>query len=244
MKIEKFKKLKSGMYELQLENYDKLFTYEEVILEYELLLKKEITNSLMNKIIEKNHYYDCYYKALNIIKRSSKTRYELYIKLKNDFTEEIVNKVLDSLEKQNYINDKVYARSYLNLEINTTYHGPYRVRRDMENKGIDDAIIDEIMISYTDEIQEEKLKKIINKKVNSNRNKSNSFLLRKLKNELKMDGFNSSIIDNVLSNVKMEDDSVIREKEYQKLKKKLEKKYNGSELEYKIKEKMIQKGFY
>ena len=244
MKIEKFKKLKSGMYELQLENYDKLFTYEEVILEYELLLKKEITNSLMNKIIEKNHYYDCYYKALNIIKRSSKTRYELYIKLKNDFTEEIVNKVLDSLEKQNYINDKVYASSYLNLEINTTYHGPYRVRRDMENKGIDDAIIDEIMISYTDEIQEEKLKKIINKKVNSNRNKSNSFLLRKLKNELKMDGFNSSIIDNVLSNVKMEDDSVIREKEYQKLKKKLEKKYNGSELEYKIKEKMIQKGFY
>ena len=232
------------MYELQLENYDKLFTYEEVILEYELLLKKEITNSLMNKIIEKNHYYDCYYKALNIIKRSSKTRYELYIKLKNDFTEEIVNKVLDSLEKQNYINDKVYASSYLNLEINTTYHGPYRVRRDMENKGIDDAIIDEIMISYTDEIQEEKLKKIINKKVNSNRNKSNSFLLRKLKNELKMDGFNSSIIDNVLSNVKMEDDSVIREKEYQKLKKKLEKKYNGSELEYKIKEKMIQKGFY
>ena len=244
MKIEKFKKLKSGMYELQLENYDKLFTYEEVILEYELLLKKEITNSLMNKIVEKNKYYDCYYKALNIIKRSSKSRYELYLKLKSDFNEEIVNKVLDSLEKQNYINDKVYASSYLNLEINTTYHGPYRVRRDMENKGIEESIIDEVMISYTDEIQEEKLKKIINKKVNSNRNKSNSFLIRKLKNELKMDGFNSSIIDSILSNTEIEDDSSIREKEYQKLKKKLEKKYSGSELEYKIKEKMIQKGFY
>lgn len=244
MKIEKFKKLKSGMYELQLEDFDKLFTYEEVILKYELLLKKEINESLMNKILNDNKYYDCYYKAINTIKRSSKTRYELYMKLKNDFDEEIVNKVLDDLLKQNYINDKVYASSYLNLEINTTYHGPYRIRRDMENKGIDDSIIDEVMISYTDEIQEEKLKKIITKKINSNHNKSNSFLIRKLKNELKMDGFNQSIIDNILANIKIEDDSSIREKEYQKLRKKLEKKYSGSELEYKIKEKMIQKGFY
>lgn len=244
MKIEKFKKLKSGMYELQLENYDKLFTYEEVILKYELLLKKEITESLMNKILNDNKYYDCYYKVLNIIKRSSKTRYELYLKLKEEFDSDILNKVLDSLEKQNYINDRLYASSYLNLEINTTYHGPYRIRRDMENKGIDDNIIDEVMSYYTDEIQKGKLKKIITKKINSNHNKSNSFLIRKLKNELKMDGFNSNIIDTILSNIKIEDDSLIREKEYQKLKKKLEKKYSGSELEYKIKEKMIQKGFY
>ena len=244
MKIEKFKKLKSGMYELQLENYDKLFTYEEVILKYELLLKKTITDSLMNKILDDNKYYDCYYKALNIIKRSSKTRYELFIKLKEEYSEDIVNKVINELEKQNYINDRIYANSYLNLEINTTYHGPYRIRRDMENKGIDDSIINEVMISYTDEIQEEKLKKIITKKINSNHNKSNVFLIRKLKNELKMDGFNLNIVDSILSDIKIKDDSSIREKEYQKLKKKLEKKYSGSELEYKIKEKMIQKGFY
>ena len=43
MKIEKFKKLKNGMYELQIDNYDKILTYEEVILEYELLLNKDLT---------------------------------------------------------------------------------------------------------------------------------------------------------------------------------------------------------
>ena len=39
------------------------------------------------------------------------------------------------------------------------------------------------------------------------------------------------------------DDSEIRKKEYNKIYNKLSQKYNGKELEYKVKEKMYQKGF-
>ena len=173
MKIEKFKKLKNGMYELQLDNFDKIFTYEEIILSENLLISKNITPSLMNKILEKNKYYDCYYLALKTINKVSKTRYELYIKLKENFEVEIVNKVLDNLEKQNYINDRIYASSYLNNQINTTYHGPYRIKKDMENKGISSDIIDDVMVNYTGDIEKEKINKIVTKKINSNHNKSN-----------------------------------------------------------------------
>ena len=244
MKIEKFKKLKNGMYELQLDNYDKLFTYEEIILEEELLISKKITPSQMERIIEKNKYYDCYYSALKIIKRVSKTRLELFLKLKEEYDEEIVNKVLDNLEQHNYINDRIYANSYLNSQINTTYHGPSRIKRDLKNKGISSDIIEEVMIQYTDDIQREKLNKIINKKIKSNHNKSSIVLIRKLKNELQIDGFDSELVNYIISNIRIEDDSDIREKEYNKIKSRLEKKYSGKELEYKIKEKMIQKGFY
>ena len=244
MKIEKFKKLKNGMYELQLDNYDKLFTYEEIILEEELLISKKITPSQMERIIEKNKYYDCYYSALKIIKRVSKTRLELFLKLKEEFDPEIVNKVLDNLEEHNYINDRIYASSYLNNQINTTYHGPSRIKRDLNNKGISNNIVEDVMTQYTDDIQRDKLNKIINKKIKSNHNKSNIVLIRKLKTELQIDGFDSEIINSILSNIKIEDDDSIREKEYNKIKSRLERKYIGKELEYKIKEKMIQKGFY
>lgn len=244
MKIEKFKKLKNGMYELQLDNYDKLFTYEEIILEENLLISKKITPSQMEIIIEKNKYYDCYYMALKTIKRVSKTRLELFVKLRDEFDDDIVNKVLDDLEKHNYINDRIYASSYLNSQINTTYHGPSRIKRDLSNKGVSSDIIEDIMIQYTDDIQKEKIQKIINKKINSNHSKSNIVLIRKIKNELVMDGFDLELINNALSSVKMSDDADRRNKEYNKIKTKLEKKYSGKELEYKIKEKMFQRGFY
>ena len=182
--------------------------------------------------------------VLKIIKRASKTRFELYMKLKEEFDDDILNKVLNDLEKHNYINDKIYANSYLNNQINTTYHGPYRIKHDMENKGISSDIINEVMIQYTTDIEEEKIKKIITKKVNSNHNKSNNLLLRKIKNELQMDGFDSSIINKIISSINLEDDYDKKQKEYNKIKNRLEKKYSGKELEYKIKEKMIQKGFY
>ena len=244
MKIEKFKKLKNGMYELQLDNYDKLLTYEEIILEEQLLISKEITPSQMEKILEKNKYYDCYYSALKIIKRISKTRLELFLKLKEKYEEEIVNKVLDNLEQHNYINDRIYANSYLNNQINTTYHGPNRIKRDMKNKGISQDIIDDVMTEYTSDIEIDKIEKIVNKKIKSNHNKSNNALIHKIKNDLQIDGFSLSSVNSIISGITFEDDNDKREKEYNKIKSKLERKYSGKELEYRIKEKMIQKGFY
>ena len=244
MKIEKFKKLKNGIYELQLDNYEKIYTYEEIILEEELLLKRQITTSQINKIAQKKKYYDCYYKALKIIKKISKTRYELYTKLKEEFDGSIIDNVLDNLEKKNYINDKIYANSYINLQINTTYHGPLKIKKEMLKKGISNEIIDEVITQYNQEIKREKIEKIINKKIKSNHNKSNVVLIRKIKNDLQIEGFDYNLINSITSNIKIENDDDIKQKEYNRIKTKLQKKYSGEELEYKIRQKMFQKGFY
>ena len=44
MKILKYKKKRNGQYELQLESQKSLDLYEEVILQFELLLKKDISD--------------------------------------------------------------------------------------------------------------------------------------------------------------------------------------------------------
>lgn len=244
MKIEKFKKLKDGVYELKLDNDEVIFTYEEVILKFELLIDKNLDSKKLKKIEELNNYYKCYYTALKSIKKKSFTRKELYLKLREDFDIEIINKALDELEHLGYINDRVYTSSYIHRQIISTSHGPNRIRRDLEEKGVHQEIIEEELEEYNNDIEKEKIEKLVKKAFSSNHNKGNSFIIRKIKNDLLYQGFNQEIIEEVLSKTKLSDDSDIREKEYNKIKTKLAKKYSGKELEYKIKEKMALKGFY
>jgi hypothetical protein len=55
-------------------------------------------------------------------------------------------------------------------------------------------------------------------------------------------GYNIDLINRVLNSKKLVDDSLYK-KEYEKEYNKLSKKYSGKELEYKLKQRMYQKGF-
>ena len=51
MKIDKYEKIGKDKYRLFLSNGEVIDTYDNVILDNELLLKKELDNSLYNRII-------------------------------------------------------------------------------------------------------------------------------------------------------------------------------------------------
>ena len=65
----------------------------------------------------------------------------------------------------------------------------------------------------------------------------------KLKNDLINLGYEKDLINSVLNNIDIEESNEILEKEYQKEYKKLSKKYNGKELEAKLKYNLYKKGF-
>ena len=72
MRILKYKKKKDGQYELMLESGKELSLYEEVILNFDLLLKKTIDEKDLERIFQMNQEYDVYYVAL----KSLKTRFK------------------------------------------------------------------------------------------------------------------------------------------------------------------------
>ena len=65
----------------------------------------------------------------------------------------------------------------------------------------------------------------------------------KIIKELKNKGFYSEQINLVINDFDFIDNKEIYNKEYNKLKNRLSKKYSGNDLEYQIKIKMYQKGF-
>ena len=67
MVIHKIKKLGNGKYQLIIGNHHKVTTYDEVILKYNLLYKKEIDSELLDQIFSETSFYDVYTKAVKYI---------------------------------------------------------------------------------------------------------------------------------------------------------------------------------
>lgn len=243
MKILKYKKNRQGKYIVYLDDGRELILYEEVILKYDLLLTREVLDSQIEEINNVNFQYDVYYVALKSIENRFKSTYDLITFLKNkEYPDDLIEMAIDKLTKQGYLNDRSFAKSYINSQMNTTSHGPNRIIGDLINKKIDQDIIDEEILVFTEDIQIEKIRKIIDKGVRSNRTRGGVILKNKIVNDLKNYGYDYSLISRVISEFDFSCDLDLAKKEYDKLYKKYSSKYSGYELKQKIREKLFQKG--
>lgn len=245
MKILKYKKKKNGQYELQLESGESLVLYEEVILKFELLLKKDIPLKEKEIILLCNQEYDVYYVALKSLKSRFRSVKELKdLLLKKEYPQEYVEKAIDKLLKQGYLNDSSFAKAYINEQMITTSKGPKKIEKELLDRGVSsDIIFDEISVFSKDK-QIPKIEKVASRLIKSNRSRGGVVLRKKIIHDLQMLGYEYSLIDDVLSSLDFGDTKEIQKREYEKLYRKLSRKYSGRELEYKIKEKLYQKGLY
>lgn len=245
MKILKYKKKKNGQYELELESGEKLSLYEEVILKYELLLKKKVDEKEREKIFLSNQEYDVYYVALKSLKSRFKSVKDLRdFLLKKEYPQDYVDKAIQKLLKQGYLDDRSFAKAYINQQMITTSKGPRKIEKELLDKGVSSDIIYDELTIFTQDDQIEKIKKVANRAIRSNRSRGGAVLHKKIVHDLQTLGYDRSIIESVLSTLDFGDTKEIAKKEYEKLYRRLSRKYSGRELEYKIKEKLYQKGLY
>ena len=244
MKIIKFTKKRDGMYSLLLEDDDTILVHEDLILKYGLLMHKEIDDDLRDKIEGENLNYTAKTVALKYITTRFRSEKEVREHLnKKGVDKDIINIVVDSLKKDNYINDELFCEMFINDKITLTLEGPGKIVKELNDLGIHSNIISEKMIKYDEYIEKEKINKIIEKQIKSNHNKSNYILKNKIHSYLTSNGFSSSLSLECLNNTSFNNDKDLAKKEYEKLYKKYKDKYSDSELEYVIKQKMYQKGF-
>lgn len=243
MKIEKFSKNKDGMYLLTLEDGNKIEIHEDLILKYELLLSKHLKPSLLEEIKIENKIYEIYNIALKYIKIKLRSKKEIkeYL-IKKGYSVENCISVIDMLSNQGYLDDKVYANSYVHDKILMSSYGPNKLRGDLEKLGINNQIIEDVLSCFDECLEKEKIEKLVDKQIKSNHNKSELLLKKKIQLNLLNLGYSANLINQILCDKKIVTDDISR-KEYEKLFNKLSKKYSGKELEYKLKQKMYQKGF-
>ena len=241
MKIEKYKKLKGNKYEVILEDDSKLTLYEDVILKEELLLKKEITDiSRLTSINEEYEIYDVALKYLNHHVTSVKGMKEYLLKKKYDLQK--IDSVIDKLISKGYLNDDYYAKCYITNQVNLSNDGPIKIIKHLEDNNISSSVYVKYLSNYNS-IWQDRINKYITKQQRINKKSTYFFKTKMLMNLVNL-GYDKEMINDSLSKVYLDNLDDLKNKEKDKIRKKLERKYSGEELERKIKEKLYQKGFF
>ena len=242
MKITKFKKTKSNIYEIILEDNSKYSLYDEVILKSNILFTKEITIEELNKLINDNNYYELYYNCLKFLKSKMRSEKEIREKFKS-YSKNDLDKVIAVLKKNQYINELDYIKAYINDCINLKVIGPNKIRRDLITLGLKETDINDYLNSFPNDIWKEKITKLILKEVNNNHRYNQIQLKQRIMNNLVNKGFYKEDINDCLESVSISIPEGLYEKEYSKLERKLSRKYNGEELKQEIKKRLRAKGF-
>lgn len=242
MEINKIKKLKNNKYKIYIDE-DIIITYDNVIIENNLLYKKTIDKELYNKILNDTNYFDVYNKVVKYIlkKRRSEKEINLYL-IKAEVNSIDRNKIITKLKEINLINDIEYCKSYINDKLYLSKDGINKIKHNLINQNISNSIIENELKNIDMNIFNNRLEKLIIKKIKSNKKYSINFLKQKILNEMVNLGYSKRQVLDILNN-NVESDNEIIEKEFNKLYIKLSKKYKNRELENKIKQKLIQKGF-
>lgn len=181
MKIEKYKKIKEDLYRVLLDNGEIIDIYEDVILANNLLYKSEINQSLLDKINIENNYQLAYNISVKYIMVRLRSINEIKVYLtKKGYSKDVIDKVIEKLIKNKLLDDEVFTKAYINDKLNFTNVGKYKLISELTTKmKVDNSVVHNVLESY-EEVWNDRIDKLINKYLKSNK----KYLGDTLKNKL------------------------------------------------------------
>ena len=215
----------------------------DVLLKLNILKPMEIDSDTYMNLINTNSYYEAYQKCLNFINYKKRTEKEIRNKLASlHISKQNADKIIKELYENGFLNDKDYLKSYINDQINLTLNGPFKIKYNLNKLSFNDEDINSFLDDVDINTWQERVNRIITKKIKGAHNISKSKLIQKIKNDLNNMGYNENYYGDILKNIEYSDKESIK-KEYLKYKNKLSKKYSGEKLEIMVKQKLYSLGY-
>lgn len=237
--IQELKKLKRHV--MIVVDDQEIIVEPEMVIKYRLQSSKTIDDDLYLAFLQENQYLSCLRLSLTKLKKMM-TIDEMKIFLSEQtYPLGIQKQVIHYLIDHRYLNDGQYAKAY--LELKKYQEGPSMITFKLKQKGVSETIIEGLWHTYD---EQEVIQSIVKSKLRSIKNKTTKQITQTLKMQLFSKGFQREVIDAVLYNQMMDfgvDESKLIEQTYSKLYQTYSKKLTGQELQYKLKEKLYQKGF-
>jgi len=243
MRITKYQKSGKDKYRIYFDNNTSLLIYEDVIFENSLLYKKELDSEELEKVLFDNSVSILYNQAIKYLTLRIRSEEEIrkYLEKKEENIA-IINLIIEKLKHQGYLNDEVFVKAFIQDKIYLSNYGPWKIKNELTKYIKDDNLINQYIENIDNQVILENMKKLIEKYIKINRKYSGNVLKQKIYNNLINLGYDKKMIYDELQNSNFnETENLI--KEYQKLKKKYEKKYDSYKLEMVIKQKLMAKGY-
>lgn len=242
MKILKYKKGKKNEYKILTDDGEYVL-YDDIIVKYELLLKKEINKKEWDNIIKENNLLKAYYDSLKLISMKLRTAKELKNLLgKKKYLAKEIEYAIDRLESEGYLNHQIYIEAYIHDALTLKLVGERKIRSELEKLGFKIDEINKYLSKIDPSIYQEKIKKYILKKLKTNK-KSVSEFKRKIMLDLINKGFNREDIEVFLNTLEIEENTQEIEKIINRLYNKYMNKYDLYTTKNKIRQYLYSKGY-
>lgn len=184
---------------------------EDLIVEYRLLVGKEISQELLEKILfdaEVGKLMERLYRLSSDRMHSEKEikdylkrlSFKRKVKAQDEISDIVISKTIEKAKKKGITDDEQFARSW--MESRSKKYGPQKIKQELFQKGIDRKIIDEVIGSWlmvhgkpdiATEILEKKIKLWKNLKPFEVRKKAYEYLLRR--------GFDYEVIKKIIEKI-------------------------------------------
>ena len=242
MRVEKFIKDKGNKYKVIIDD-EEYKLYDDTIIKYNLLSKKDIDKKLLDEIVNYNDELMSYYESIKYINRRLRSEKEIreYLK-KKEVSNNVIDKTVKLLYDNKFLNEEVYLKSYINDRINLSLDGPLKIKRDLIKLGINESDIEDRLNTISNDIWLDRIDSIISKKIKNNTKYSSYSLKGKLLLNISNLGYYKEDILSILNKYDIIDNDIYK-KEKEKAIKELSKKYSGYELEQKVNARLYRKGF-
>ncbi|WP_250278082.1 regulatory protein RecX [[Clostridium] colinum] len=125
-------------------------------------LDKEKYEYILNKLLLKSAKD----RALKYLSYKMRTKHQVIKKLQQEeFPPNVINKVINILEKYNYINDEEFAKAFIKDKLNLKGYGLFKIKYDLKMLGVNEEIFTKYLYDKNFVDEEEKAKKLLLKKI-------------------------------------------------------------------------------
>ena len=191
------------VFEVIFEDETKLLLNYNIFEKYKISVDMDFSE---NEILEMKYFSDierAKSRAINYISGKLKTKYEVRLKLKeNGFAEDVIDEVLDILEKEEYLNDKVYCEIFIEDKKKLNGYGKNKIKSLLIQKGISKNIFEDFLNEFEYDEEFDNALKMGIKKLELLSNEEDNFKKKqKIINYLTYRGFGFDVINDVLKEI-------------------------------------------
>ncbi|QIL51000.1 recombinase RecX [Weissella coleopterorum] len=240
---------KGDRYNIYLDHEFAFAVAEKILIQFNLFKGTQVEPELRTKIIAAEYNQKAYQKALTYAAGSLHSKQQVRTKLlQADFPAPVIDQAVARLEELGIIDDVQFANEYLAGQIRRGKLGPRSVKFNLQKYGIDQFVIEDLLVQYDETTENENLAQLIEPLFQKYRRESTFMADQKVSQKLYQNGFDQRAIKNAIQSfhattpVDMEQLQENFERTIERVTQKYQA-FTGWEYQSKVKAGMYRRGF-
>lgn len=163
-RIKELSLYKGDTYKLELESGVTFYLNCALVADYDLHEGGEMDRELLEKLRHADNMRKAKKRALYLLGDRMYCRKELYDKLLPSYGEEAAEAAVAAMQEYGYIDDEEYAKKLAQKLIHGKRYGLGKTRFEMQRRGLDRNVIDDVLAEYSDEDTSEEIMHLLQTK--------------------------------------------------------------------------------